>query len=84
MFSALKHEGKALYEYAREGIDVERPARDVTIHALNLLPTRTETAQAAMEKIASSDWPQVEIVLSHAGASGAVVQALAEGARDAA
>lgn len=37
---------------------------------------RTETAQAAMEKIASSDWPQVEIVLSHAGASGAVVQAL--------
>lgn len=53
MHSALKRDGKALYEYAREGIDVERPARDVTIHALNLLPTRTETAQDAIKIIAT-------------------------------
>jgi len=31
MYSALKHEGKALYEYAREGVEIERPARQVTI-----------------------------------------------------
>lgn len=37
MHSALKHEGKALYEYARQGIEVERKARRVTIHALDIL-----------------------------------------------
>ncbi len=36
MHSALKRDGKALYEYAREGIELEREARDVTIHALNI------------------------------------------------
>ncbi|KWT65752.1 tRNA pseudouridine synthase B [Variovorax sp. WDL1] len=36
MHSALKKDGKALYEYAREGIEVERAARDVVIHALAL------------------------------------------------
>ena len=36
MHSALKKDGKALYEYARAGVEVERPARDVTIHALDL------------------------------------------------
>jgi tRNA pseudouridine55 synthase len=37
MYSALKRDGKALYEYAREGIVLEREARPVTIHALALL-----------------------------------------------
>ncbi|WP_148864168.1 tRNA pseudouridine(55) synthase TruB [Marinobacter fonticola] len=37
MYSALKHKGRPLYEYAREGIEVERPARPVTIHALDLV-----------------------------------------------
>jgi tRNA pseudouridine55 synthase len=36
MYSALKHQGKALYEYARAGIEIEREARAVTIHALEL------------------------------------------------
>ncbi|CAN7428884.1 tRNA pseudouridine(55) synthase TruB [Variovorax sp. LjRoot84] len=36
MHSALKKDGKALYEYARDGIEVERAARDVTIHKLAL------------------------------------------------
>lgn len=31
MYSALKHKGKPLYEYARAGIEIERPAREVTI-----------------------------------------------------
>lgn len=37
MYSALKRDGKALYEYAREGIVLEREARPVTIHALEML-----------------------------------------------
>ena len=36
MHSALKKDGKALYEYARAGQDVEREPRDVTVHALSL------------------------------------------------
>lgn len=37
MYSALKRDGKALYEYAREGITLEREARPVTIHRLEML-----------------------------------------------
>lgn len=37
MHSALKKDGKALYEYAREGVTVEREPRQVTIHDLELL-----------------------------------------------
>lgn len=37
MYSALKHEGKPLYYYARKGIEIERPARPITIKALNLI-----------------------------------------------
>jgi tRNA pseudouridine55 synthase len=37
MYSALKRDGKALYEYAREGITLEREARPVTIHELDLV-----------------------------------------------
>jgi tRNA pseudouridine55 synthase len=36
MHSALKKDGKALYEYAREGIEVERAARDVVVRSLSL------------------------------------------------
>ncbi|TFZ00879.1 tRNA pseudouridine(55) synthase TruB [Ramlibacter henchirensis] len=36
MHSALKKDGKALYEYARAGEEVAREPRDVTIHALEL------------------------------------------------
>ncbi|WP_431112187.1 tRNA pseudouridine(55) synthase TruB [Variovorax paradoxus] len=36
MHSALKKDGKALYEYAREGIEIERAPRDVVVHQLNL------------------------------------------------
>ena len=37
MYSALKRDGKPLYEYARQGIELDRPARQVTIHELTLL-----------------------------------------------
>ncbi len=37
MHSALKHDGKALYEYARHGVEVERAARAVHIHGLYIV-----------------------------------------------
>jgi len=37
MYSALKRDGKPLYEYARQGIELERPARRVSIHRLDVL-----------------------------------------------
>jgi len=36
MYSALKRDGKPLYEYARAGVELEREARVVTIHRLEL------------------------------------------------
>lgn len=37
MYSALKHEGKALYEYARQGVDIAREKRPITLHAIEVL-----------------------------------------------
>lgn len=37
MYSALKHQGKALYEYARAGVEIERKARTITIYQMDLL-----------------------------------------------
>ena len=42
MHSALKKDGKALYEYAREGETVEREARDVVIHDLEMLDVQLQ------------------------------------------
>jgi len=36
MYSALKHEGKPLYWYARQGITVDRPARPITIFDMSV------------------------------------------------
>ena len=41
MVSALKYKGQRLYQLARQGVEVDRPARPVTIHEL------TMTAQVA-------------------------------------
>lgn len=44
MFSAVKVNGKRLYEYARKGIEVERPTRKVTIYSIELMDEREEFA----------------------------------------
>jgi tRNA pseudouridine55 synthase len=41
MYSALKHNGKKLYELAREGIEVERKARKITIFEIKQLDFST-------------------------------------------
>jgi tRNA pseudouridine55 synthase len=37
MYSALKHQGKKLYELARAGIAIKRPSRTVKVHRLELM-----------------------------------------------
>ena len=53
MYSALKKDGKALYEYARKGIEVEREARHITIFKLNMALVHDPRAQAAIKIIVS-------------------------------
>ena len=45
MYSALKKDGKKLYELAREGIEVERAARPLTIYELSLTPLSAQQLQ---------------------------------------
>ncbi len=53
MYSALKKDGKALYEYARAGVTVEREARHVEIYKLNISFASAEYAQAAIKIVAT-------------------------------
>ncbi|MDF2177072.1 tRNA pseudouridine(55) synthase TruB [Aliiglaciecola sp. CAU 1673] len=47
MFSALKYQGKPLYHYARQGIDVPREARDIEIFSIRM--SRFAGDEVAME-----------------------------------
>ena len=49
MYSALKHHGKALYEYAREGIEIPREARRVTIYRFELLERDGDSLKVRVE-----------------------------------
>lgn len=49
MHSALKREGRPLYELARAGTVVERPPRSVRIHGLRLVERSAETAVLDVE-----------------------------------
>ncbi len=51
MFSALKFEGKPLYEYARQGIEIERKPRPVTIYDIKL--NKIEESIVILEVICS-------------------------------
>jgi tRNA pseudouridine55 synthase len=49
MHSALKKDGKALYEYARQGVEVERAPREVEILELRLTLAPESPARAAIQ-----------------------------------
>ncbi|WP_235070641.1 tRNA pseudouridine(55) synthase TruB [Turicibacter sp. TJ11] len=49
MYSAVKVNGKKLYEYARAGIEVERPQREVTIYELELLGDLHQTEDGCVK-----------------------------------
>jgi tRNA pseudouridine55 synthase len=66
MYSALKKDGKALYEYARAGIEVEREPRSVTIRELSL------------RLLPETDAGRVELELQVLCSKGTYVRTLAE------
>ena len=45
MYSAIKIDGNKLYHLARNGIEIERPERDVTIEYINLLDFKDNKAK---------------------------------------
>ena len=49
MYSALKFEGKALYEYAREGVDIERQSRLVTISDITITHFENDVASITVK-----------------------------------
>jgi len=65
MHSALKKDGKALYEYARAGIEVAREARNVTIYSIQVVQARLD-----------SEVPEVDLVV--ACSKGTYIRTLGE------
>ena len=49
MYSAVKQDGKRLYDLARQGIEVERKARKITVYSLELLDFDEETQSGKLK-----------------------------------
>jgi tRNA pseudouridine55 synthase len=62
MYSALKKDGQALYEYARRGETVERLARSIIIHELSLQPASVEAFPQSFPALA--DHPVVHLKIT--------------------
>jgi tRNA pseudouridine55 synthase len=61
MYSALKHQGRPLYELARQGIDIERPPRPVTIYSLTVL---SSSFVGSVDGDAGEVWIDIEAKVS--------------------
>lgn len=48
MYSAVKHQGQRLYKLARQGIEVEREPRPITVHEMNLLDFQLPMAEISL------------------------------------
>jgi tRNA pseudouridine55 synthase len=66
MHSALKRDGRPLYELARKGIEVEREARAVTIHAIDLLDFAGDTLTL---RVACSKGTYIRVLAADIGAA---------------
>ncbi len=68
MYSSKTVDGKALFEYAREGIKIERPEREAYVKSLKFFNIRNITAKGLLENIerrigkVKGDFRQVEIL----------------------
>lgn len=56
MVSAVKVGGRKLYELAREGVEVERPARPVTVHRFDIAPAAGEGVWRATVECSSGTY----------------------------
>jgi tRNA pseudouridine55 synthase len=66
LFSALKHQGKALYEYARAGIEIERAARSVDVHHIHVVDWQ---AAALVIDVACSKGTYIRTLAEEIGAA---------------
>ena len=66
MYSAIKKDGKRLYDLARQGIEVEREARPVTVYSLELLDFSEEN-QTAKIKVACSKGTYIRTLIDDMG-----------------
>jgi tRNA pseudouridine55 synthase len=64
MHSALKRDGRPLYEYARAGLEVARTPRRVTIHALEVL---ARTAESVRLRVACSKGTYIRVLAEDLG-----------------
>lgn len=79
MHSALKHKGKALYEYARAGQTVEREPRRVSIHAIDIVEWHAETPEILVIDVRCSKGTYIRTLAEDIGAAlgcGAHIAAL--------
>lgn len=78
MYSAVQIDGQRLYDLARQGVEVSRPSRAVTVHSLKLCSFSEET-QAGTLEITCSKGTYIRTVCHDIGTAlgcGAVVTAL--------
>jgi len=75
MYSALKRDGEPLYRLARQGIEVERQARDLVIHALQLLGVdghdthwRVECSKGTYVRVLAEDLARAAGTVAHLSA----------------
>jgi tRNA pseudouridine55 synthase len=79
MYSAVHHEGKRLYELARQGIEVERAAREVEIFALEMTGFEPGDQPTAHLDLICSSGTYVRTLCADIGAAvgvGAIMQSL--------
>ncbi|MCF6287815.1 MAG: tRNA pseudouridine(55) synthase TruB [Proteobacteria bacterium] len=63
MYSALHHNGKRLYDLARQGIEVVRKARNITIHQFRILKIDTNNPQTIKFEIKVSKGSYIRTLL---------------------
>jgi tRNA pseudouridine55 synthase len=76
MYSALKHKGEPLYKLARQGIEIEREARQVTIYSLSLVELTADTFTIDVECSRGTYIRTLIEDIGHALGCGAYVTAL--------
>ena len=69
MFSAVKIGGKKLYELARRGVEIDRPARDIVIHGIELLEPSLGDCSAAdfLLKVSCSKGTYIRTLMNDIG-----------------
>jgi tRNA pseudouridine55 synthase len=79
MYSAIHHEGRRLYELARQGVEVPREAREIVVHAITVEAVEPPTATL---RIVCGKGTYVRALAADLGAAlgcGAVVERLVRG-----